>query len=944
MQLTAKWIWQQQKSYLVYNQTVVARKTFRLPAFSTASLAITADSYYRVLINGVWVNDGPCRSWPEHFQYDVIDVTSYVQAGENEIRVIARHFGEGTFHQVPQQAGLLAQLDVALPSGKSLRVATDATWEVAEAKAWARNTPGVSIQMEPAEYYDARLDKRPRFAKAAVLCEADSGPWLDLNPRDCALLTRHPVALRRFVEANVVADDWLAYGFPVSRLLHPDAIYANHHASAACVIATVVVAKKAGHLRIEGGHMKVTVNGKDATAKGFAVKKGRNLLLLTPPGYFMQHVKDRGVRFVDTAGFTLENPLKPGHANPWCFTKLEDDPYFADDLVFMSQQDDNREAITADFNDYIEKLRKSTRTPEEFVESLGYMSQCLPAARMVMEDPHWQFTSRRVLASAGSAVQRPEALMHDHGESTVVKPVRQGDVELVYDLGQQNCGYWEIDLVAAAGTIVDVYAIEFVSPDGTLQHTWMNRNGLRYVCAEGVNRFTSLKRRSGRYLFITLRNQTKPVTLRNVRVTESTYPVSNTGHFACSDPSLDRIWEISARTLKLCMEDSFTDCPLYEQTLWVGDARNEALFAYTAFGANDLAQRCITIAGQSLERYPIVGCQVPSTWDCLLPAWSFLWGIMVWDNYFYSGDTRFLRKAWPLVKRNLKGAEELTNEQGLFSGPFWNMFDWTGVDDGHRVVLHNTMFAVGAVNAAIKCAKVLNDGKTAAWLNAFRARMVTGLNALWDGQKQAYPDSVHEDGVPSPRTCMHTSFLALLYDIVEKDHAAAAVKNTIDPPSDMIKVGSPFAILYLYEALDKAGLPDEIIRSIYTNYLPMIRAGATTVWETFPGGTGAPPGFPTRSHCHAWSAAPLHFLNAIVVGIRQTGVGGVSYDISPRVSGLTWAEGTNAGFQGPVRVKWEKDDKELHITATAPKGVTLRYAPNETHKGLRVFFNSRKVK
>ena len=37
-------------------------------------------------------------------------------------------------------------------------IATDRSWQVAEAKAWQPNTPKVSIQMEPQELYDARLE------------------------------------------------------------------------------------------------------------------------------------------------------------------------------------------------------------------------------------------------------------------------------------------------------------------------------------------------------------------------------------------------------------------------------------------------------------------------------------------------------------------------------------------------------------------------------------------------------------------------------------------------------------------------------------------------------------------------------------------------------------------------------------------------------------------
>ena len=86
---------------------------------------------------------------------------------------------------------------------------------------------------------------------------------------------------------------------------------------------------------------------------------------------------------------------------------------------------------------------------------------------------------------------------------------------------------------------------------------------------------------------------TAPVRIQSLRLVESTYPVVEEGTFRCSDLELEKVYEISRRTLKLCMEDTFTDCPLYEQTLWVGDARSESLFAMSCFGAYDLVRRCI---------------------------------------------------------------------------------------------------------------------------------------------------------------------------------------------------------------------------------------------------------------------------------------------------------------------------------------------------------------
>jgi hypothetical protein len=88
MSLKAKWIWKKQRDYNQYNQTIIARRAFRLGQIDRAVIRITADSFYRLYINGKWVNDGPARSWPEHYQYDRIDVTSYLKVGNNEIKVM----------------------------------------------------------------------------------------------------------------------------------------------------------------------------------------------------------------------------------------------------------------------------------------------------------------------------------------------------------------------------------------------------------------------------------------------------------------------------------------------------------------------------------------------------------------------------------------------------------------------------------------------------------------------------------------------------------------------------------------------------------------------------------------------------------------------------------------------------------------------------------------
>ena len=937
--VTAKWIWRKQDSYTKYNDTIVARKTFELPQVASAQLSITADTRYRLFINGDWVNDGPCRSWPDRYQYDVIDVSSYLKPGENEIRIIAKYFGVGTFHQIPQQAGLLAQLDATTTDGKSIRVVTDGTWEAATASGWISNTVKRCIQMGPYEIYDARLEDSEAFAPATVLFDAEGGPWKNLIPRDTALLTRIPVHFVSFRESTVVSSDWRCYAFPTARLLYPGLIEANGKVSMASAVATVIDVADAMTLHIDDPGSTTTINGQRGNDGAFDLSPGKHFLFAAVSSYFGHWEKDTELRFRKVSGYTLENPLDGTAQDPWCWVPFEDAKYVSSDYEFDLMDASARNAVESKIRGIIDNHLETVKDVPSFREAFGRQIVTLSSANNVMDDVDAQFREREVIGSANDRVENPDGLLQQGGAATIVTPSPDGDVELVYDLGEQNVGYWRFDLDAEAGLIVDIAAVEYISPDGRVQHTGTYRNSMRYICKEGRNAFASLDRRSGRYVFITLRQQTKPVSIRYAGLVESTYPIPKVGTFESSDPDLDRIWEISERTLKLCMEDTYTDCPLYEQTLWVGDARNEALFALSTFGATDITRRCLRLTGESVGKYPIALCQTPSSWGVLIPSFSFLWEISLWEYYQYSGDAAFLREMWPYAIQNLKNSEQYADERGLFSGRFWNFFDWTNLDSSHETVLHNSLLLVGAIDAVLKSAEVVGDTESPAWLKPYRARVIEAINALWDEQRHAYPDSVHEDGTISPTISVHTSFLSYLFDIVDERNREAVIQNLVAPPDDMVQVGTPFACMFLYQALEKAGYQDKIIADIRENYTPMLEAGATTVWESFSSGTTGSGGFPTRSHCHAWSSAPLYFLNRIVLGIRPEGVGERTVIISPRPSGLTWAKGASATINGPVEVSWKLDDKKLTIAAKGPEGTQLRFEPNDAIADLSVSFN-----
>jgi alpha-L-rhamnosidase len=934
MQWHAQWIWTDSPERRPRNQTVIARTRCDLPAAASATLAITADSQYRLFINGAWVADGPCRSWPAHFQYDLLDVRAHLQPGPNVLVVVARHFGVSTFHQLPQAAGLLVQLDVVGEDGVHTQVCSDAGWRIRESAAHLRETARTSIQMSQSEWYDATREftgvTEPAYddrawPTARAYYPALAGPWRDLTPRDVPPLTRAPLLPARLLDAQVVGSAAKTITFDLKRLCYPDDYSANM-VPLVGVLATSVVTECVQEIPLSFPHseaVQLFCHGQRVTDGILRLTPGENLLTLTI-AFPSTHQYDLSLGFQTWNGTRLTNPCDAKDPNPWAWIG----PLLTMDRVTNHDHTTRAAPLPAEVLVRLAELA-ACPTPEELGARVGDAYRPSPIEVMHQRDHYLAFCSRRPLRLAPDLVHSPDALLTDADEWAVLAPPTDGDLELCLDFGRETVGWVEFDLLAPAGLVVDVNLIEYRDGD-RLQIPQGNRNGFRYLAREGINHFVSLRRRAGRYLFLTLRAQRAPVRIRLVRLLEATYPVVPQGRFACSDPALARIWTLSADTLRLCMEDTYTDCPLYEQTLWVGDARNEALYNAILFGADDLTRRCLRLSAESLETLPLVGSQVPSGWNILLPAWSFLWGIGVWEYYWTSGDREGLESLYPAVLQNLRAAHAACTDRGLFSLPVWNLFDWAGIDDAHATVLHNSLFLLGALAAARRCGEALGAGDDA-WLATWEADLRAALLAQWDPATGSYPDAIHADGLPSPSRSQHTSALALLNEALPAGAEAHAHQHLLTPPDAMVRIGSPFAMQFVLEALERVGDAASALALVRARWGAMVESGATTCWETFPGWESV---FPTRSHCHAWSSAPVYVLARTVLGVVPAAPGSAEVIISPHPLDLAWADGAVASPHGPISVAWRREGTTLTLTIDAPPAVRWRVEPNADWTGV----------
>jgi len=158
-----------------------------------AKLYITADSRYKLWVNGRSVARGPARSYPHQQQVDCLDIAALLQLGPNTLAVQVYQPGYSHFAYVHHAAaGLLCSLRC---DGERVLV-SDNTWRVHRDHSYAANAPRVSIygsgvevrDMNQVELWTEPGYKDDGWAQARTVATTGTAPWTTLRPRDLPLL------------------------------------------------------------------------------------------------------------------------------------------------------------------------------------------------------------------------------------------------------------------------------------------------------------------------------------------------------------------------------------------------------------------------------------------------------------------------------------------------------------------------------------------------------------------------------------------------------------------------------------------------------------------------------------------------------------------------------------------------------------------------------------
>lgn len=518
------------------------------------------------------------------------------------------------------------------------------------------------------------------------------------------------------------------------------------------------------------------------------------------------------------------------------------------------------------------------------------------------------------------------------GTNLMIEP-EGDDIYVLFDFGREVSGFLDFDIEGgdgAAGGIVDIAYDEMLrvgeTPSG-MKQDWGTNSNLRYadrlILGDGLSNFQNFAHRAFRYIRLAFRDLKTPVALTGLGIYESTYPVNWRGTFACSDARLDNIWEVGRRTLQLCMDDRFMDCPWRERAQWVGDAKVEALGAAYCFGDTRLHARFlrqIAYEQHSDGRTDPVG---PGEWDPWapdrpIPGFTCIWIHSIWDYYMLTGDPTVPQELSYYVLKALTWLGNYSRgEKGLLLNvPGWNFTDWVpGLSDGNEgMIAPINLFAQRALVVGSEIARLAGDNDSADHLKGSAANLAVAIDRVfWNEARGVYVDRVI-DGKQSVEASQHTNSLALLYEIGSEERRRLVSEHLLGD-SSLVQIGSPYFSFYLLAALYKYGLQEEGLQYIRSHWGPMMDAGATSWWEDYTG---------RNSRCHAWSIGPTIDLMTQVLGVEPDEPGFACVRLAPKPCDLKWAKGIVPIPAGDVVVNWQRNDERFMLNATIPTGIHVR--------------------
>ncbi|MEE9439900.1 MAG: alpha-L-rhamnosidase N-terminal domain-containing protein [Saprospiraceae bacterium] len=867
-----------------------------------------ADSRYLLKVNGVDINWGPGRYYPEEIEYDSHDISPYLQKGKNIITVKVLSNGMSTYQLLQTSGGFIAWGNIQ--SGQNnIDLVTPGKWKCIKATGYDQTAPKMTFAQGAFDAYDARIgiddwDKidtdRSQWKNVVVL--QNQKAWGKLSPRSIPLLTQDEVLPLNVDGVYKLKDDEDVHSF---RITIPDATGEEYEANPWIFGYTYIYSPIDQDIEVGLWWGEHFLNGKALSGKPApnGINRRSNVTLHLKKGW-NYYFEKYGVVWSHWE-FSMILPKNAGLIlSP---TKKLNSPYF-----MMSAG-----PFTDDEDQLIKKLNLPF-APEELPKlSKSWVGH--------IKGDHCNNPSVSIAYSYFD-----KKIDHEPTKVTDIALDDKSGNAIIYDMGKNTYGRIFIEYTAPEGTIVDIGWAE--DKDGDRLHI-LKRFALymsaRHIAKEGYNYFEVFKPNGHKLIQVNIKNPIGEVIVHKVGSIKQNYPLQDIGRFECSDRMLNQVWKLGKRTIELCADDVYTD-PFRERGLYAGDLLPETTIGYVISGDTKLARKSMQqIQGLYAEVFEDYSDNLYDRHHIdVLSDFPLLTLVNLKWYYDLTGDITFLKYSYPKYKRMMDSLAVTQLDNGLFD-EVKSFIEWSKIEKGNAQLATTQSLMSKSFDIIGDMAILLGyieDGNQYKSISKSSAKAVASL--MWDEDKKAYFDG-YKSGKKIDSYYPLSSAWPVIFDVSD-DSQHKYINQFLIEELDSIGNSSrnnkitPYGSFYGLGALYKmenAKTAEWFMRKYWQN---MVFEDNDCVWENFgsEGGQG--------SKSHGWSGAPTWYLSTYVLGVQlgfpeYTDMSYVT--ISPQSETINWAKGIVPHPTGNVKVDWKVIGDNFFLNYQVNQGVEVKVKP-----------------
>ena len=364
----------------------------------------------------------------------------------------------------------------------------------------------------------------------------------------------------------------------------------------------------------------------------------------------------------------------------------------------------------------------------------------------------------------------------------------------------------------------------------------------------------------------------------------------------------------------MCAQETYFDCPYYEQLMYEGDSRLEILATYCTTRDDRLPRKALRMFDASRFLTGFTHSRYPSRPKQVIPPFSIWYLAMIHDFARWRDDPEFVRRLMPGARGVVDAYQGFRNADGLIEGPAgWNYMDWVpawphgmppDADFGVSGIL-NWHFVLG-LGLMAELEAHMGEKELAARMERLAAEAAKRATAaFWDAPRGMLADDLGHKSFSEHAQCL--ALLSGRLPAAKAKRAAAGLFGAEDLHRTTI-----YFTHYLFETCRLVGRMDKMLERLEL-WFSLEKLGFKTPFEMPE---------PSRSDCHAWAAHPIYHNFATILGIRPSGWGFRTVEIAPQLGPLTSARGTLVHPKGTIKVDMAVEGGKLGGRVTLPRGVT----------------------